>query len=227
MPPTHANTYFRGLCSLLGSMQATRADGGTLTVNEAAEIVEKQVMSARRRARKVMLVGNGGSAAVVAHAHNDLCKAAGVRAMLFTEPALLTAHSNDESFDLAYARQVEQWADRGDVLIAVSSSGQSRNIITAAEVARDADASIVTLTGFRPDNPLRRFGDVNFYSPSESYGHVELSHAVLLHYLTDAVAAQSQTIDENETLEANYEIKVDPTSAGYRRRGLRRRRASA
>ena len=74
-----------------------------------------------------------------------------------------------------------------DLLIAISSSGQSENILRCVRAAQKAGARIVTLSGFAANNPLRALGDVNFYIPSNSYGHVELAHAALSQFLTDAL----------------------------------------
>ena len=135
--------------------------------------------------RKVLLVGNGGSAATVSHVQNDLCKAVGVRAMVFTEPALLTALANDHGYASGFERLVELWADPGDILLAISSSGQSENILRAVEASVRRGCDVITFSGFRGDNALRRAGDLNFYVPDQTYGHVEVAHNALVHFLTD------------------------------------------
>jgi len=86
-----------------------------------------------------------------------------------------------------FEKPVEMFADEGDVLIAISSSGRSSNILAAVDRARQKACAIVTLSGFDSDNPLRRKGDVNFYVPSHSYGFVEISHLVLCHYIADQI----------------------------------------
>ena len=135
--------------------------------------------------RKIMLVGNGGSAAIVSHVQNDLCKAVGIRALVFTEQPLLTALANDNGYGSVYEFPVEQWAEAGDLLWAVSSSGNSENILRAALAASDRGCSIMTFTGFSTDNQLRQTGDLNFYVASDVYGYVETAHAGLSHMITD------------------------------------------
>jgi D-sedoheptulose 7-phosphate isomerase len=72
------------------------------------------------------------------------------------------------------------------MLIAISSSGKSENIIRAAHAALAKNCIVVTLSGFKNDNPLRQLGQANFYVPSQEYGYIELAHSILAHYLSDA-----------------------------------------
>ena len=99
---------------------------------------------------------------------------------------LLSALSNDLSYAEAFEVLVDLWAEEGDVLIAISSSGQSENIIRAADAGKKKGCSVITLSGFKSNNPLRNRGVINFYVPVEHYGFVELGHSILTHYLSDA-----------------------------------------
>jgi len=143
--------------------------------------------------KKVMLIGNGGSAAIVSHMHNDLCMSVGVRAVVFHELPLLTALTNDHGYECVFARPLELWADPGDVLFAFSSGGRSTNILGAVRAALARDCQVITLSGFKPDNPLRGMGLLNFYVPSQSYGYVETAHSALAHFLTDSAALSLDT----------------------------------
>lgn len=136
----------------------------------------------------VHLIGNGGSAAMVAHAQNDLVKGGGIKALVHQDIPLLTAFANDNGYARSYADALARWIKLDDVLIAVSSSGASPNILQAAEAANNAGATVITLSGFAPDNPLRYIGHYNFYVPSFDYGQVETTHGALLHCLTDRLA---------------------------------------
>ena len=133
--------------------------------------------------------------------HTDLYKGSGVRGMVFTEPSLLTALANDDGYGSAYAQQTHLWGDPGDLLITVSSSGKSENILRAAQAARDNGCKVITLTGFAPDNPSRRLGDLNFYVNSLEYGFVETAHAALTHYITDQARERAHSPqDAGETI---------------------------
>jgi D-sedoheptulose 7-phosphate isomerase len=186
--PHGALSYMQELSAVLASFEASDAAGSVLSLDAAMDRAVDLVDRATKAGRKVLLIGNGGSAGIVSHMQNDLCKAAKARAMVFNEAPLLTAYSNDESYEVAFERMIELWAEPGDVLVAVSSSGRSRNIIRAAAACRARGGIVLTLSGFTADNPLRSEGDVNFYAPAASYGMVEMAHAVLGHCLTDAVA---------------------------------------
>ena len=76
------------------------------------------------------------------------------------------------------------------MLIAISSSGKSENIIRATNAALKKGCTVVTLSGFKADNPLRQIGHVNYYVPSDEYGYVELIHSIIAHYLSDAATQE-------------------------------------
>lgn len=139
---------------------------------------------------KMMLVGNGASASIASHMAVDFWKHGGVRATAFNDSSLLTCISNDDSYDDVFRIPVERFADAGDVLVCISSSGRSANILAAAQAGRARGCLIVTLTGFDEDNPLRLLGDVNFYVPSPRYGPVEVLHTYILHCLNDLIIAE-------------------------------------
>jgi D-sedoheptulose 7-phosphate isomerase len=160
-----------------------------IDVNAAADRAVLAILDARRRGNKVLLIGNGGSAAIVSHLHNDLSKAVGVRTLVFNEQPLLTALANDEGYASIFERPIAMWTEPGDLLIAISSSGRSENILRGTQAALECGARVVTLSGFQSSNPLRSLGHLNFYVPSSHYGLVEQAHSVLTHYLSDAAAA--------------------------------------
>ena len=173
---------------MLLSTQASDHGGNALELDTASTLSVDHMRAATDAGGKILLVGNGGSAAVVSHMQNDICKAGNRQALVFTEQALLTAYSNDDGYDSAYESMAKLWAGPSDSLIAISSSGKSENILKACRVVEGVGGRIITLSGFTPDNPLRTIGDINFYVESNSYGIVETAHAALGHYLTDSLA---------------------------------------
>jgi D-sedoheptulose 7-phosphate isomerase len=183
-----ATDYLQRLSRLLISTAVTLENGEQVSLDEGAGAGVDVVRRSVSAGGKILLVGNGGSAAVVSHMQNDFCKAAGVRALVFTEQPLLTALSNDDGYDSAFETATRLWVDTEDVLIAISSSGRSDNILRASKVALAVGASLVTLSGFSTDNPLRTMGAVNFHVNSDSYGLVETAHAAIGHFITDAIA---------------------------------------
>ena len=184
-----AADYLRRVSRLMLDTQVTDRGGAPLALDEGAEAAVQMVLSLARSSRKAMLIGNGGSAAIVSHIQNDLCKAVGVQALVFTEQPLLMALANDDGYETVFEMPVRLWAQPGDLMIGVSSSGGSENILRAVRASQEKGCGVITLTGFSPDNPLRRLGDLNFYVESDVYGHVESAHAALTHFLTDRAAS--------------------------------------
>ncbi|MBI4577661.1 MAG: SIS domain-containing protein [Planctomycetes bacterium] len=181
--------YMERLCQALSSVETTGEGGARLSLEAAVGRAVDRIAGLGPEG-KVLLVGNGGSAAIVSHMQNDLCKAVGVRALVFNEAPLLTALTNDNGYAGAFARLVSLWASRGDVLVAVSSAGRSENILRACRAARERGCRVLTLSGFAADNPLRREGELNFHVPSDFYGHVEVAHMALAHLLSDRAMAR-------------------------------------
>jgi len=180
-----AEKHIRQLFQLILGAKVTDICGKELSLDDAVQKAADLIVSARSDGNKVMVIGNGGSAAIASHAHNDLSKRAGVRALVFNEPPLLTALANDYGYASVFERPVEMWAEQGDLLLAISSSGRSESILRAAQVALKRRCRVITLSGFASDNPLRSMGHINFYIPSSEYGEVETAHSVFIHFLTD------------------------------------------
>jgi D-sedoheptulose 7-phosphate isomerase len=161
---------------------------GRRSDTEVAIVAMVDLLKALRSAGgRLYLVGNGGSAGVASHAITDFLNVAKLRAMTLHEPALLTCMSNDFGYDVAFARVLATLASPGDILIAISSSGQSANIRNAATEMRKLGGKTVTLSGFKRDNPLRVLGDVNFWLDSSDYGMVEIGHQFVLHNIADRI----------------------------------------
>lgn len=129
--------------------------------------------------------GNGASATMASHMSLDAVKNGGLRAMAFNDIASLTAIGNDLGYDQTFAAPIRWHGKKEDLLIAISSSGRSPNILAAIAAAREQGLAVVTLTGIHEDNPARQAGDVNFYVPGRTYGAVECLHQILLHCWLD------------------------------------------
>lgn len=141
---------------------------------------------------KVILAGNGGSAAIASHVAVDLVKVSGVRAINFNEADLITCLANDHGYENWVAKAIEFYADSDDLIILISSSGKSPNIINGAIKSKQMNLSLVTFSGFSPDNPLRKLGDLNFWADSQSYNIVEMTHHVWLLALADKLVAERE-----------------------------------
>lgn len=134
-----------------------------------------------RTTNKVILIGNGGSSAIASHIATDYSKNGGIRTIAFNDAPTLTCLANDFGTDEIFAKQLEYYALPGDVVIIVSSSGKSGNILRAAEQAFVMGLTLVTFSGMNPNNVLRQKGLMSFFVPAKDYGLVELTHLALLH----------------------------------------------
>ena len=181
-----ATAYFSSLSILLNNTQVSDQQGSIISLDGGLNQIVELLISVRSSAGKVMVIGNGGSAAIANHMHNDLCKVIGVRALTFYETPMLTAFSNDHGYECVFERNIELWAKSKDLLIAISSSGNSENILRAVQASIERECWVVTLSGFQADNPLRKSGHYNIYTPANEYGFVEAAHSVITHLITDA-----------------------------------------
>ena len=143
---------------------------------------------AKRNKKKVILVGNGGSAAMASHVSVDLTKMCKIRAINFNEADLLTCFSNDYGYENWVQKALSFYADKGDLLICVSSSGESKNIINGAKFAKKIGCKVVTLTGFNKDNKVRKIGHINLWLDNKNYNLVEMTHHVWLLAIVDFIA---------------------------------------
>lgn len=179
------NKYCQNLGDYIALLEVTGPDKIKISEAAGSERVQIFLEECREKDHKVFIIGNGGSAAIAAHIQNDLCNGAGIRSLSCQDIPTLTALSNDHGYAKAYERFIKQWAAAGDLVIAISSSGESENILRAVTSAVKIGCRIFTMSGFKANNRLRQLGDINFYVPTEHYGHVETIHAILGHFITD------------------------------------------
>jgi len=169
----------------LRDLAVTARDGTAL---DAAEGFRRWIAAAhdgRAKGHHIYFIGNGASAMMASHFAADACKNAGLSAMAFNDAALLTATANDVAFEEVFALPLRRVARAGDLLTAISSSGNSPNILRALDAARSMSMTVITLTGMGADNQARTRGDLNFYVPLSRYGWVECAHQLVLHYWLD------------------------------------------
>ena len=143
------------------------------------------IWTVHQSGNKIIVVGNGGSAAMASHVAVDFTKAAGMRAINFNEADLITCFANDYGYEHWVAKALEAYADPMDLAILISSSGKSSNILNGAEKAKKMGMSVITVSGFLSDNPLRKLGEVNLWVGSSEYNIVEMTHHVWLVAIID------------------------------------------
>lgn len=152
------------------------------------------IIEARTKRNKVHLVGNGGSASIAGHFTVDLTKNAGVRAVNYNEPATLTAFANDYGYEKWVDKAIGFYADPGDVVILISSSGKSMNIINGAKKAKAMGLGVITFSGFGMNNPLKQLGDINFYVNSTAYNIVEMTHSIWIATIVDKIIDSAESV---------------------------------
>jgi D-sedoheptulose 7-phosphate isomerase len=138
--------------------------------------------------KKILIFGNGGSAAISSHFSVDLTKNAGLRCVNFNEADLITCFANDYGFERWVEKAVDFYGDEGDLLIVISSSGSSKNMLNGVKAARNGNfKAVVTLSGLAEDNPLRQLGDINLWINSRAYNFVENIHQIWLLAIVDLI----------------------------------------
>ena len=172
---------------LFNLIQASDGSGAEIGLEEATEKAINSILEHSQLGGKVILIGNGGSAAIASHMAIDFWKTTSIKAVSFNDGALLTCIGNDLGYENVFAKPIEMFAEDDDLVIAISSSGQSPNILNGVRAAKDQGLRIFTLSGFKEDNPLRSMGDLNFYVPASHYGHVECLHHFICHSFIDVI----------------------------------------
>ena len=150
--------------------------------------IAKILKKIKKDKKKVILVGNGGSAAMASHVSVDLTKMCKIRAINFNEADLLTCFSNDYGYENWVQKALSFYADKGDLLICISSSGESKNIINGAKFAKKMSCKVITLTGFDKQNKVRKIGHINLWLNSKNYNLIEMTHHTWLLSIVDFIA---------------------------------------
>jgi D-sedoheptulose 7-phosphate isomerase len=145
-----------------------------------------------RKGARFFFAGNGASASIASHAAVDFTKQVGIKAFDFNEPNFITALSNDYGYENWVSKALELRASTGDVVVLISSSGASPNIVNGARKAKAMGLSLVSFSGFASDNPLRAASDIDFWVNSRAYNIVECTHMVWLMAAVDFVLGRAE-----------------------------------
>ena len=177
----------RTLTETIALHERMRQADSSPVVDAAAAII-----SSLRRDGKLLVFGNGGSAADAQHVAAELVgrfmreRMALAAVALTTDTSVLTSLANDYAFDRVFARQIEALGREGDVALGISTSGASPNVVVALEAARARGLRTIALTG-RDGGVVGRAADVHVNVPSESTARVQEVHRTLLHVMCDLV----------------------------------------
>ena len=159
--------------------------------NVNANLIEQSVQLIQRSIHnksKVYIVGNGGSASIASHVSVDFAKVARVPSSTFNNSNLITCFANDYGYENWVVEAIKSYINKNDLMILISSSGTSKNVVKAAQYCKDNNIDLITLSGFTKDNPLSALGNVNFHIESTKYNYIEMSHHIILLALVDIFA---------------------------------------
>jgi D-sedoheptulose 7-phosphate isomerase len=149
----------------------------TLSINSSdVDNFVKLIYEVKQNGGKIIIAGNGGSASIASHVSVDFTKAMGINTICFSDASLITCFANDYGYEHWLENAIKFYAKKQDLVILISSSGNSMNIINAAEKCKEMNLPLITFSGFLQDNPLRSLGDLNFWVDSKSYNIIEMTH---------------------------------------------------
>ncbi len=182
----YATDYIKQVSDGLACTKVTDGNGQDMSFNEGLELWAVQARRVQQETEGLLFFcGNGASATMAEHMSHDWFQNAVVNTQTCAETSHITAISNDLTYEDVFAYRINRILSDRDILVTISSSGNSPNVVKAIEAARGRGSFIITLSGKGTDNKSRKMGDLNFYVPLQTYGLVESAHAVLLHGALD------------------------------------------
>lgn len=179
--------YQETLIEKLRMVQFTTKDNQVLGFEAGMDCLVSMFLNIKSSKKSVFFIGNGGSSAIASHMTADFMKNGGMNTYSLYDSAVTTCMGNDYGYGYIFSRPMEFLVRKGDLLVAISSSGNSSNIINAIETARLKGAAVITFTGFEPNNRAKQMGDVNVYVPCKKYGIVESIHNMMLQQVVDLI----------------------------------------
>ena len=153
----------------------------TNLIEQSVQLIQRSI----HNKSKVYIVGNGGSASIASHVSVDFAKVAKVSSSTFNNSNLITCFANDYGYENWVVEAIKAYTNINDLIILISSSGTSKNIVNAAQYCKDNNIDLITLSGFTKNNPLSTLGNVNFHIESTEYNYIEMSHHIILLALVD------------------------------------------
>ena len=185
------NQYIKELIQRLDDTEIWKGTGQLCKdYDEGIRFLTDTFLSYKKDTTRVFFIGNGGSAAIASHMTADFMKNGGMNTYRLYDSSVLTCMGNDYGYASVFSRPMEFLVNERDLVVAVSSSGNSPNIVSAIETAKKKKAMVMTFTGFKRDNRAKQMGDINVYVPCEKYGLVESIHNLILQQIVDMIMEQ-------------------------------------
>ena len=146
------------------------------------------IANTKKNKNKIYIVGNGGSSSIASHVSVDFTKVAKINCSTFNNANLITCFANDYKYENWVVEVIKAYSSKKDLFILISSSGTSKNIVNAAQYCKKNNIDLITLSGFKKNNPLSQSGNINFHVKSEEYNFIEMTHHIILLSLVDIFA---------------------------------------
>lgn len=180
--------YLDKLVQCLHETQVYKQDGVPFDDYEQAMQGLMDIFSkTKARGGRVFFIGNGGSAAIASHMTADFMKNGGMKTYSLYDNSVTTCMGNDYGYEYVFSRPLELLANENDILTAISSSGNSQNIVNAIQAAQRKNMNVITFTGFKKENRISSMGIYNVHVPVEHYGMVESIHNLILQQIVDTI----------------------------------------
>ncbi len=170
---------------ILLSLSVWDFQGKEMDADLAFKILKSKALGTLERRKTIYFIGNGRSASIANDASSILSMHTGMHTETFFDFSMLTSAANKSGFDDIFSSQLRKRMVPGDILFAISESGESPNIISAVKEALNIGANIYTFSAMNPGNMLRSLGTVNFYIPSDDPMNANLCHMEILNYWMD------------------------------------------
>ena len=146
------------------------------------------IANTKKNKNKIYIVGNGGSSSIASHVSVDFTKVAKINCSTFNNANLITCFANDYKYENWVVEAIKAYSLEQDLFILISSSGTSKNIINAAQYCKQKKINLITLSGFKKNNPLSQNGNINFHVESDDYNFIEMTHHIILVSIVDIFA---------------------------------------
>ena len=146
------------------------------------------IANTKKNKNKIYIVGNGGSSSIASHVSVDFTKVAKINCSTFNNANLITCFANDYKYENWVVEAIKAYSLEQDLFILISSSGTSKNIVNAAQYCKQKKINLITLSGFKKNNPLSQSGNINFHVESEEYNYIEMTHHIILLSIVDIFA---------------------------------------
>ncbi len=156
----------------------------TNLINDSVNLIA----NTKKNKNKIYIVGNGGSSSIASHVSVDFTKVAKINCSTFNNANLITCFANDYKYENWVVEAIKAYSSKKDLFILISSSGTSKNIVNAAQYCKKNNIDLITLSGFKKNNPLSQSGNINFHVESEDYNFIEMTHHIILVSIVDIFA---------------------------------------